>query len=92
MLPLAGAALALGIFSATYFEYFSRHEAHLVGSYLPMAIGLGSFFLLIYAVTYLGTTAETVLGRHAKAAGLALVGAIVFFLCLLFLILNTLGA
>jgi hypothetical protein len=68
MLPLASAVLALGIFSATYFEYFSRHEADLLGSYLPMAIGLGSFFILMYTVTYLGTSAVTVRGRHAKAA------------------------
>ena len=90
--PLAGAVLALGIFSATYFEYFSRHEAHRAGSYLPMAVGIGSFFLLTYAVSYRATSAVTVLGRHAKAAGLAFIGAIVFFVCLLLLILNTLGA
>lgn len=88
---LTGLVVGLGIFTATYFAYFSSHEAQRPGSYLPLAIGLGSFFLLTYVVIYLGTSAATLLRRHAKATGVALVAAFAFFLFLMFLILNTLG-
>lgn len=91
-LHLVGVALALLVFTATVYAYLSRPEPHVHGSYLPLVIGVTSFFLLMAALIYIGTSSKTLSGRIAKAAGIALAETIVFFLLTLFIVLNTLGA
>jgi hypothetical protein len=55
-----------------------------------LALGLGSFFVLVYGITFWGAAASTLLGRNAKAAGLASIATLLFFLFLSYLLLNTL--
>lgn len=90
-LHLVAVALALLIFTATVYAYLSSHGTHVRG-YLPLTIGLTSFFVLMAALVYLGSSSKTSSGRIAKAAGIALAETIVFFLLALFIVLNTLGA
>ena len=79
-LLLVGVVLSLGNFSGTYFAYF------------PLAIGVSSFFLLMCVIAYAAVSSQTLLGRMAKAAGLALTATAVFLLLFLFLVVNTLGS
>jgi hypothetical protein len=91
-LLLVGVVLSLGIFSGTYFAYLSRYETHAHGSNFPLAIGVSSFFLLMSVVAYFAVLSPTLLGRIAKAVGLALTATGVFLMLFLFLVLNTLGS
>ena len=91
-LLLVGAVLSLGIFSSTYFAYLSRLETHTLGSNFPLAIGISSFFLLMSVVAYMAVSSQTLLGRIAKAVGLAVAATAVFLMLFLFLALNRLGS
>lgn len=91
LLPI-GIALSLFIFVATYFTYFSRHQSHAPGSYLPLTVGISAFFALMCWLNYLVSSSPSVPVRLAKAGGIALAESTVFLFLLLFLLLNTLGA
>ena len=87
-----GVVLSLCIFVGTYFTYFSRHQTHAPGSYLPLALGASVFFALMVWLNYIALPSQPASVRLAKASGIALVGAIVFIFLFLFLLLNTLGS
>lgn len=87
-----GVALSLCIFVATYYSYFSLHQMHTSGSYLPLAIGVSTFFWLMVWLNYLAFRSQAPLVRFAKAAGFALAGTVVFIFLFLFLLLNTIGS
>jgi hypothetical protein len=70
----------------------SRLETHALGSNFPLAIGVSSFFLLMSIVAYCAVSSQTLLGRIAKAVGLAVAATAVFLMLFLFLLLNTLGS
>lgn len=91
LLPI-GVALSLLIFVATFFTYFSRHQSHAPGSYLPLALGIGAFFSLMSWFNYLVFSAPSVRVRLAKAGSIALAESTVFLVLLLFLLLNTIGS
>lgn len=87
-----GIVLSLCIFVGTYFTYFSRHQMHAPGSYLPLAIGASVFFALIVLLNYLALSSQVPSVRLVKATGIALAETIVFIFLFLFLLLNTVGA
>ena len=87
-----GVVLSLLIFVATYFTYFSRHQSHAPGSYLPLAVGVGAFFALMSWFNYMAFPSPSVPVRLAKAGGIALAESTVFLFLLLFLVLNTIGS
>ena len=91
-LHLLGIVLSLGIFAATYFVYFSLHRANAPGSYLPIAIGPGLYFVLMYALNYLGMSTHPSWGRVTRAAGITLAETGVFIILMMFLLLNTIGS
>ncbi|MBC7756721.1 MAG: hypothetical protein H7Z20_08830 [Bdellovibrio sp.] len=87
-----GVTLSLGIFLATYFTYFSRHQLHISGSYLPLVIGVISFSGLMFWLSYLALISQKSTARFVKAASFSLVLTVVFIFMLSFLILNTIGS
>jgi hypothetical protein len=91
-LTLAAVILSLGIFVATYFQYFMRHETGAAGSHAPLTIGVGSYFVLMCALNYLGLPSSPPLGRLARAAAVALIEVFAFVCLLMLLLLNTLGS
>jgi len=91
-LQLAAVILSLSIFVAIYLQYFTRHETGPGIGYSPLAIGAGSYFVLMCALNYLGYSSSPTPFRLAKAIGVALIEGIVFVFLVMFLILNTLGS
>ena len=91
-LQLLGIVLSLGIFAATYYLYFSLHRANAPGSYLPIAIGPGVYFVLMYALNYLCMSTHPSWGRVARAAAITLTETTVFVIIMMFLLLNTIGS
>jgi hypothetical protein len=87
-----GVTLALVIFLATYYTYFSHHQLHVSGSYLPLVIGVISFSGLMFWLNYLALHSHKPLARLVKAASLSLALSVVFIFMLFFLILNTIGS
>ena len=84
--------LSLLIFVGTYFTYFSRHLSHAPGSYLPLAVGISTFFGLMSWFNYLAFPSPSLPVRLAKAGGIALAESTVFIFLFLFLVLNTIGS
>ena len=91
VLPLA-VIVGLLIFVGTYFVYFERHRTHAPGSYAPMVIGLGAFYGVMLLLNYLALPSQSASTRFAKATGIAMAETGAFFVLLMLLILNTLGA
>lgn len=87
-----GVVMALCIFVGTFFNYFSRHKMLAPGSYTPLLIGVCLFFGLMVVLSYLSSPTQEIPIRIAKAVSIALAVTAVFFLLLLFLVLNTIGS
>jgi hypothetical protein len=87
-----GITLSLVIFVVTYFTYFSRHQLHISGSYLPLIIGVISFSGLMFWLNYLALYSHKPLVRFVKAASFSLALTVVFIFMIFFLILNTIGS
>jgi hypothetical protein len=91
-LTLAAVILSLGIFVATYLQYFMRHETSAAGSYAPIGIGVGSYCVLMCALNYFADSSSLPFRRLAKAVAVTLIEAFAFVFLLLLLLLNTIGS
>jgi hypothetical protein len=85
-----GLALALSIFSATFYFYIVRRQAHTQSCNLCLADGVSAFFSLMIWLNYLTQVDGTVPQRIFKAIGVAVVETVLFLALLEFLISNTL--
>jgi hypothetical protein len=92
LLIAIGVVLSLSIFVSTFFTYFSRHQAHIEGSYVPIEIGTLAFLGLMTWINFLALARHSQWSFLAKVIGISLVETIVFVFLLLFLLLNTVGS
>ena len=92
LLIAVGVVLSLSIFVGTFFTYFSRHQEHIQGSYVPLEIGTCAFLGLMIYINF------NVLPRGyqwiflAKVIGISLAETIMFVFLMLFLLQNTVGS
>jgi hypothetical protein len=92
LLIAIGVVLSLSIFVGTFFTYFSRHQAHIAGSYVPIGIGTFAFLGLMTWINYFALTRHPQGIFLAKLIAISFVETTVFVFLLLFLLLNTIGS
>jgi hypothetical protein len=91
LLP-AGVVVGLLIFVGTYFTYFYRHQTHAHGSYIPLAVGIGTFFCVMLGLNYLALASRPAPARLAMASGAAIAESLAFLVLIMFVVVNTRGS
>jgi hypothetical protein len=91
LLHVAGVLTGLCAFVGIFFAYLDRHQTHAAGTYLPLAVGVGIFFVAMCTLAYLVGASGSSRQRIVRAAVIALLETIIFFNLLMFLMVNTFG-
>jgi hypothetical protein len=92
LVAVVAVVAALCIFSLTFLTYADAHARREIVGYMPMSVGVGAFAVTMTAVNLWALRGEKAHIRFGLAAGMAAIETFVFWLVLLFLLLNSFGS